>query len=695
MTFRLSARSIPMAAASLLAIALGSGTAHATTPAKNPHTAPDILKNGKDLGRETGDTKLNLVVWLNLHDRDGFYARVEDLYKPGSPTYHQWLTPAQLKPYMPTAAEAEAVKAELAAHNIQVLGSDKNSMGIRISGRTSDIEEAFSTEIHRVNYNGAIVHTSTTEPQLSGKAVGTVYHVGGLGSVRMKSMALHPINPRTGKAFPGVPVHSKTNGVFYASDCFYAPETVHFSGVSDYDGTTPVSATYKGLAYGANPNNTAVGTLAPCGYSPAQVYGFYGMSTAYELDYKGQGQTVVLVDAYDESGFIENDLATFSSIYGLPAPDSSNFTIYNPTGSPGLNGSGSGWDTESDLDVEWSHAIAPGAKIAFVQAFNDEDENIQFAMYYAVDNKLGNSLSGSFGYPEAFEGSFASSVWNQVVAYGASQGVAMNFSTGDSGDNVYDYGVATISNPSSSPFATAVGGTSVAQYGTVFTTGWGNNLTILQDGLDEDGGGYVDNPPYPLGFYGGSGGGSSMYFAKPDYQSSLPGTTRQVPDVSALADPYTGAEFVYTEYYNGQQYVSVIGGTSLASPIFAGMWAIVDQIAGTSLGQAAPYIAELAAAHSSAIIDVVPTTGPKNTTGSVTDPSGTIQYSAGALVGPTTNAFTSAIWNDGYGFYANLSFGTDSSLKITPGWDNVTGYGTPNFKGLIYNLNPATYKPKQ
>jgi subtilase family serine protease len=148
-----------------------------------------------------------------------------------------------------------------------------------------------------------------------------------------------------------------------------------------------------------------------------------------------------------------------------------------------------------------------------------------------------------------------------------------------------------------------MGGTSIVNNinGTGYEPlGWGTSFVELNAA------GVVD-PPYPY-FWGGSGGGESVYFPKPSWQKALPGTGREVPDVSALADPWTGVPIVVT--VDGVQYLEPgWGGTSLASPIFTAFWAIANQEAGHSLGQAAPTIAGLKPGD---LVDVLPLSSPTN-----------------------------------------------------------------------------------
>ena len=197
--------------------------------------------------------------------------------------------------------------------------------------------------------------------------------------------------------------------------------------------------------------------------------------------------------------------------------------------------------------------------------------------------------------------------------------------------------------------------------------------------------GSVSDPPSALGLAGGGGGGESVYWPKPSWQQSLPGKGREIPDVSALADPFTGFPIVITS--GGQKFVAYgIGGTSLACPIFSAFWAIANEKAGSPLGQAAPLIASL---PYGGVQDVLPTTDstPNNVTGSITDKSGTTAYSASQLFGASlygNKGFTSALFVDSqdlFGFGAgsvyDFGFGLDSSLTVKKGWDNATGWGTP------------------
>ena len=234
-----------------------------------------------------------------------------------------------------------------------------------------------------------------------------------------------------------------------------------------------------------------------------------------------------------------------------------------------------------------------------------------------------------------------------------------------------------------SPHAVAVGGTALLNNlgGSGFTSvGWGDALAFLD----------IDGPldPPDTFFYAGGGGGESVFWPKPAWQASLPGVGRQEPDISALADPFTGFPIVVT--VDKQQMVEPgVGGTSLASPIFTAFWALADQKAGHPLGQASPIIANL----TTGVTDVVPVSNPNNLSGSITDSNGKTRYGTKKLFrGLVTDdqPFVAALWNlpqfsEGLG----IAFSLDSSLTVTQGWDNATGYGTPD--GLKFIDAAAAY----
>ncbi len=614
---------------------------------------------------------LRVTVWLATHNKAEFDKKVEALYTPGSPTFHKWLTTDELMAYAPTAAEVKQVKEELTRQGLTVIEDGRDNFSIAVHGPAEKVQTAFHTKIEEFEREGKTFHANTTEATFEGESASLVQSVAGLSNIGMKPQIAYVKDPKTGKARAPQPIATAASPDFgfqlYTDECFETPTTFTYGS----SGKLPIGV-YFGNVY----DNTS----QLCGYAPVQMQQVYGLPAVYKAGISGQGQTIVIVDAYG-SQTIQKDTAVFNSRYELPAFTSSSFKVIYPTGQPldPALGIAEGWNVETALDVEWAHVIAPRANIVLLAAAGQDDEDLQYAVEYATTHKLGSVISNSYGSPEIEDGQAALNAYNDVIERAAAAGISVNYATGDSGDLGLGSPVGAASVPADSPYATAVGGTSIGIPGGVGSakeTGWGNNQTEIAENPTTP----LD-PPENFGNVDGAGGGRSVYFKKPAYQQALPGSYRLLPDVSMEADPYTGALVVYS-LPSGQPVpvVEAIGGTSLSTPMFSAFWALANQKAGHLLGQAAPILSKLG---TSALNDIVPVSSTTNVTGTVIDSSGATFYSADALAAPLegTTEFFSAVWPiEGYG--VDLTFGTDTSLHTTRGWDDVTGYGTP--KGLAF-----------
>jgi len=637
------------------------------------------LGNAQVLGAEDQSQQISVTFWLNQHDKAGLDEMVRQMYDRNSPNYHHWLT---LKEYAarfaPSAQDMAVVRQYLAANNLHVVTADKLNHAVTARGTVADVERATGVQLNHVAINGETHRLPSAKPVIAGAAGKLVYAVQGLTDTVYKNYARRPIDPDTGKPMAVVPLyHTGPAEKFFNADCLRATQTRDFK-----TGRGGPYAIYSGARYGgsitAGPPN-----LPPCGYDAPQVEKAYGLTSLYKEKLDGTGQTIVIVDAYG-SDTIVTDANTFSQINGLPAlTPGSNFNIYYPGGPTNCGGNTCGWDTETSLDVEWSHAVAPGANIALVLGLTNSSGDLDVAVLTAIEDGLGSVISNSYGIEEAYLATYDPAelvVEDAINELGASFGISVNFSSADDGDFLLAYGETTVSMPGSSPYATSVGGTSMflgPQNSIKLQTGWGNNLTRIASASPNP----PVIPPLQLGFYFGAGGGTSGVWPKPSYQGSLSGSRRLVPDIAYLADPYTGVEFIDTE--GGGQFISVVGGTSLACPMFSGMWAISAQAAGAWLGQAAPLLYGLPA---DAITDVIAQNGPNNVSGTTNSPPAPpVYYSPADLVAPVQNStdFVSLLYNGTSTRWYALSFGTDSSLTTGPGWDNVTGLGTPNGANFV------------
>ena len=648
-----------------------------------------IPTHARNLGPEDQSKQITVTVWLKPHNKAALDALVHQMYDKTSPYYHQFLTLKQYKAkFGPTEKDAAAVRDFLRSKNLRVTSMDKHNHFVTAKGRVADVQTAFHTQIRRVMINGAVHRVNTTEAAITGAAAPLVSAVQGLSDLAYQSYAAPAADPETGTPYAGLPVTSPgTNGLFFSADCLRPPESVTFTTGGGFP-----SATYFGNRYGAD-ITSGPPNLPPCGYDSAEIQQAYGLNQLYRHGLDGTGQTVVIVDAFG-SNTILADTNLFSSLNGLPALTSSNFQIYTPNGSATCtktNGCiGGNWQYETTLDIQWAHSIAPGANIALVLAADDSFTNLDIANLFAIENGLGNVVSNSFGIPEIALVDFQPSelvVENGISEIAAALGISQNISTGDSGDNLAldnaAFGINSVSVGANadSPFATAIGGTStfLDSNDTIkLQTGWGLNFVRIANPTPNP----PTIPPLFFGFQGGSGGGASAVYSKPSYQRRVRGKFRQVPDISMNADPETGNEIIVTpdSVVGHPQFVAVFGGTSLSCPMFSAVWAIANQASGGGpIGQAAPLLYQL---HGDAINDVTAVSSRFNVTGVILNPpSQPVFESADFLaqpLGKTEDLLSALFQSPASTRWDVFTFGTDSSLTVREGWDNVTGLGTPN-----------------
>jgi subtilase family serine protease len=648
----------------------------------------------QDLGPIAAATPMTAVVWLKRQNQSGLDQAVAQRYDQTSPAYHQWLTPAEAASFGPKPQDVATVQASLSALGLNVETVSSDGSAIKVSGAADKMEAAFGTAIHLRRprqSGGATFFATVTAPKYQGAHPELISTVSGLTQTRAQPFVRRQVDLSTGLAIPGVPAQGATNPLSaFTSNCFGPTFKAQWSGFGT-DGPAgdvgiggEVVATYEGSTY----LNIASTTRPNCGYTASQVAAHYGVDHVFNRGLTGKGQTIVIVDAYG-SPTIQADANIFSQAMGLPAVDESNFKIVYPGGQPTTTDAG--WATETTLDVEWAHALAPGAKIVLLVAPTNQDSDLSFADNYAVVNRLGNVISNSFGSAEAgydpADGLSLAELYSNVFELAAATGISVNVATGDNGDWGLGTPVGAASIPADSPFATGVGGTSInvpSDNGPV-DSAWGINATDL--------GTLISPFPMPdiMGFLQGGGGGESALLAKPYFQSQLRGSGRQLPDVSFLADPQTGVIVVQTippsQGGTGTQFFS-LGGTSLASPMFAAIWALADEAAGESLGQAAPALTRMPAV---AFQDIVPLDAGKVSTFGSTLFEGTTftTFDPAQVLGleqTQPRGFVSALVLAGapgqtlpdFLAYKVIGFGADSSLQATRGWDNATGFGVPN-----------------
>jgi subtilase family serine protease len=328
--------------------------------------------------------------------------------------------------------------------------------------------------------------------------------------------------------------------------------------------------------------------------NPAQIRRAYNVGPLFAKGIDGAGQTIVLVDSYG-SPTIASDLATFDRHYGLPAPPS--FRVIEPAGKvPSFRPvpNRASWASESTLDVEWAHVMAPAARIILVETPTSENEGstgfpqIVSAEGYVIRHHLGEVISQSFAATEQTFSSRAAVVrFRTVYQLAKAAHVTVLSATGDEGATAYTYSMNSlytsrvVSWPATDPLVTAVGGT---------------QLDLKPNGARRK----------PDVAWSGSGGGLSIFFTRPAFQDQVEGVTgnqRGVPDISMDASCKSGVA-VYASFPTGGGW-SGICGTSLSTPLLAGLVALADQVAGHSLGLLNPALYAMQAAHAKGIVDIL------------------------------------------------------------------------------------------
>ena len=362
----------------------------------------------------------------------------------------------------------------------------------------------------------------------------------------------------------------------------------------------------------------------------------YGIPASNDPTVNGTGRTIVIIDAFKNPN-IRTDLAHFDGFWNIPAPPS--FTILSPFGDPGFDATKKiqrGFSVEISIDVEWAHAVAPGAALVLVQALSEKDVDLVAALRYVVDNNLGDVITQSFGEAESCVDPVVLADQHAAFEEASRLGITVLASSGDQGGARQSCDGTTLvagpSTPASDPEVLSVGGTKLVAGGSgayISEAAWNTPMGAMT------GGG------------GASGGGFSALYRRPGYQAPFQknNKARGVPDVAYDAYFMRGGGFIavysgITPPKTNPFGVIVVGGTSSGTPQWAGIVALAGQMAGHRLGSINKALYHIAKsdAYSSAFHDVT--------------------------AGKTS-------WGGFPGFDAG------------PGWDAATGLGTPNVSNLL------------
>ncbi len=395
-------------------------------------------------------------------------------------------------------------------------------------------------------------------------------------------------------------------------------------------------------------------------YTPANIYDAYDMNYIHDQGYYGNNTTIAVVDAYGDPT-INYDVSAFDNLTGLPAI---NLNISTPEGA--ITSTNSNWASETAIDVEWSHAMAPGAKINLVLSPGDGSRLLD-SVAYAVTHHLGNIISISWGQAESQMTAHELSELNSIYRQAAEENITVVAASGDQGAND-GTSAKTVNFPASDPYVLGVGGATLTETssGGYTQTAWGETVN-----------GKVE----------ASGGGFSSYFSTPYYQVAPNYTEekRGVPDVSLDANPNTGVLTIV----DGREYT--LGGTSIATPMWAGIIATMDQYYNRSLGLVNPIFYKISETkyYSKAFTQI--TSG------------GNYGYSAGPGWNPVTGLGTPLVSNlindtgkilNGYGTVAtfnNTTYATGISATINVSGNSVEQYNGSTFYYTGFYDNPENY----
>jgi subtilase family serine protease len=632
-----------------------SGLASASnTPAfaRIQGSAVPFTSHAQATGTVAGGQRLSIQVWLRpqVAAAESFASAVST---PGSTSFHHYLSPAAYASrFAAPAGTAAKVESWLRSAGFTGVKASPLRSYVRATGKASVIDAALRTTLRlyratsSVNAGPYQLRANSTAISVPAALSGSVLGVSGLDNAAPRLPLQRPSSAVPGRPTPRPSASAKIKQV----------------GCSYYYGERVATGLPK--AFGTTSFPTDI-----CGYSGTQMRKAYGASAAAT----GSGQTVALV----ELGLTPDMFLTlkdYAKANGVPAPSASRYTELSLG-----QGSACGdpFDIEEQLDVEASYAMAPGANQLVVggDSCNQGDFGLQglfnadLAVLGTGGHPLATVASNSWGSGDEEQAAFVTSIEHAILVQAAAEGVGMYFSSGD-GSGVYE--------PASDPYAISVGGTTlgIGKGGTrLFETGWSDGLDLLLSGHSWT----------FEGENGAGGGGPSLIWAEPAYQDSVVpaalatapgnrgGTVRSVPDISANADPFTGIAVGYLTFHNKSGKPPTysqfpVGGTSESSPLVAGMVTAAQQGRAAAFGFVNPALYRLAG------------------TGALNDPLPVTSSTPAVDRGVVCDPHDCGLWG--------LLIFDDQSTKMLgytgqvtlPGYDNMTGIGTPAGPAFITGL---------
>ena len=636
-----------LAGVTLVAVTAAAGPASASQ-GRNPlpGSTPGWLPRAHDLGPTPSAAQVNFGVLLAMRDEAGAEATLQAISDPTSASYGDWLSNAAFQAsYAPAASDVAAVQDWLSSQGFQITDTLPSGMYVEASGSVAQVENTFGAQVNNYSYEGKTVRSNATALSLpTGTPAAVSSVISGVVGIDQGATLKQPAD-----TLPGPPPGARY-GVQPCS-AYYGQQTA-FAQPPAYNG--------RHVPY------------AVCGYGPQQYQSAYGESGLLSSGLTGRGVTVAITDAY-ASPTIYQDAQRYNQVHHQPLFGPGQFSQITPrpngydlTGADECDAQG--WYGEETLDVEAVHAMAPGAKIVFVGAA-DCLSALDDAWASAIDHHVADVITNSWtDYVDdlADLGAAYVAFYQQFALEAALTGITVNFSSGDSGDHTgggADLAAKSAEFPADVPYVTGVGGTSVlignrGQW--LGEYGWQNAYSSIVSG--------AWSPVPPGNYNSGGGGGASQLFRQPFYQvgkvpasiSEYYGPTpmRSVPDIAMAADPNTGFEVGQTQVFPDGTYWDQyrIGGTSLSSPLLAGVVAVADQANRRPLGFINPLYYHLLG--TSALHDIVAPTSP--------------------LAEVRTDYVNFLDNSEGTFFRLRTIDVQSSTLHDIRGYDDETGVGSPN-----------------
>ena len=597
------------------AVMVAAQTAGAATASRTPLAGTLVTAAAREhpVGAVAKSASVSFELVLKLRDAAGAQSLVRAISSPGSKSYRHYLTAAKWESrFSPTAAQVSSARQWLASEGFKVGAVSKDRITISASGTAAQVESAFGTGLENYKVDGRTVRLATSQMSVPSAVADSV-----VGAMGVNENIATPDDVTQAAARSAASASAATNPFPPAPSAFItAPPCSSYYGAQSTTVSPPFGDGYP--------------TTVPdevCGYVPGQFRSAYNIGSADT----GKGVTVAIIDAYGSSTIA----ADATRYFEMNAPSepfaNANFsqldaTPFNDKAECGA----SGWATEQAIDVEAVHSMAPDANILYVGAKNCIN-GLFTAEQTVIDDGLANVVTNSWGDDagDLLDDQATKTAYDDLFMLADATGMTIQFSSGDSGDNFVNFGFSSSDYPTESPFVTSVGGTSLQINASGQQTGqlgWstGRSFKCTANVVGDLPGctSSTVNTWLPISYDGGSGGFTSYNYTQPFYQAgivpkslalrneALDGLTlmRVNPDISMDADPSTGFLIGLHEIFpNGNDTYGQTryGGTSLASPLLAGVIADVDQVAGVSVGFINPAIYRLVSTPG-AIDDIVP-----------------------------------------------------------------------------------------